>query len=72
MPKHTTRSTTRTTPSATPRPSVADRRTRHRLRDLCDEVIASFRAARGASPLSESERAEAHAILANVAPSVHG
>ena len=72
MPKHTARSATRSTPSAAPRASAADRRMRHRLRDLCDEVIASYRVARGATPLSDAERAEAHAILAHVAPAVHG
>jgi hypothetical protein len=45
-----------------------DRRTRLRLRELCDEVIASFRAAKGGDPLDDAERREAEQFLAGVAP----
>ena len=50
----------------------ADRRTRLRLRDLCDEVIASFRVATDRDVLSERERAEAKSLLARIAPSPRG
>jgi hypothetical protein len=45
-----------------------DRRTRHRLRDLCDEVLASYRIARGADVLPESERRDAREMLARIVP----
>jgi hypothetical protein len=44
-------------------PAFQERRTLHRLRDLCDEVIASYRAARGASLFSDADRREANALL---------
>ena len=47
-----------------------ERRTHHRLRELCDEVIASFRVARGSELLSASERAEANQILSQLTPPV--
>lgn len=50
--------------------STDDRRTKLRLRELCDEVIASFRAARGSDMLSAVERAEANQILAQLTPSM--
>ena len=62
MPISMTDASVRTTP--------ADRRTRLRLRDLCDEVIASFRAASGHELLSDAERAEARATLARVTPAI--
>jgi hypothetical protein len=49
---------------------AADRRTRLRLRDLCDEVIASYRLAAGRDVLSDAERSEARATLARVAPAI--
>jgi hypothetical protein len=42
---------------------AADRRNRQRLRDLCDEVIASFRVARGEDLFSERDRAEARTLM---------
>lgn len=45
-----------------------DRRSRERLRELCDEVLASYRAATNRDALSPSERAEADRLLARVAP----
>jgi len=48
--------------------SSADRRQRLRLRELCDEVLASHRVATGREPLSEVERREARAMLAGLTP----
>ena len=48
-----------------------DRRTRQRLRDLCDEVIWSFRIASDRDLISAKERAEAQAFLSHVAPIAH-
>ncbi|HEY0971021.1 MAG TPA: hypothetical protein VGE02_08650 [Gemmatimonadales bacterium] len=45
-----------------------DRRTRSRLRELCDEVLASYRAARGDDPLSAEDRSTAAELLPQVAP----
>lgn len=53
--------------AATPKAVPADRRSRTRLRDLCDEVLASFRMARQADPFSEEERAEGRALVSMVA-----
>ena len=50
------------------RPVGAERRTRIRLRELCDEVLASHRCAKGADVLSERERQEAAGLLARIAP----
>jgi hypothetical protein len=47
----------------------ANRRTRVRLRELCDEVLASFRVARDRDLISDGDRADAQAMLARVAPS---
>ena len=46
----------------------ADRRTRLRLRELCDEVLASYRVAKSRDVFGEDERNEARAILARIAP----
>ena len=56
-----------TTPHSTTSASN-DRRTRLRLRDLCDEVIASHRAATGYQLLTDNERAEARALLGQMVP----
>ena len=69
---HTT--TTRTARATRRRPrlgptSVAtDRRTRTRLRELCDEVLASYRVASDSDLFSEDDRREAQALLASVVP----
>ena len=63
-PQRISAQTSRTAPS----PVRQDRRTRHRLRDLCDEVLASYRLARGADVLPESERREAREMLARIVP----
>ena len=46
----------------------AERRTRARLRELCDEVLASYRVAQGRDLLTDVERREAQSMLAEVAP----
>jgi len=45
-----------------------DRRTRLRLRELCDEVIASYRVAQGRAPIADAERREAEQLLAGLNP----
>ena len=45
-----------------------ERRNRSRLRDLCDEVIASFRVASGRETISEQDRAAAKQILPKLIP----
>jgi len=52
------------------RADSTSRRTRLRLRDLCDEVLASYRVATGRDPLSAIERDDARALLGRVAPRV--
>ena len=59
---HTTADATTTTVSS------AERRTRHRLRELCDEVIASYRAAKGYQLFSDRDRAEAYALMPQLVP----
>jgi hypothetical protein len=51
-----------------PRPAFNDRRERQRLRDLCDEVLASFRVAAGRDPISDQDRAAATALLPQMTP----
>ena len=46
-----------------PRPIADDRRHLARLRDLCDEVLASFRLASDRDPISEQDRAAAMKFL---------
>jgi hypothetical protein len=53
---------------AGPRPVVSDRRQRTRLRELCDEVLASFRVAADRDPISEQDRKAALELLPRVAP----
>lgn len=66
--------TSRRVPSSTtlsgPRPVRSDRRRRTRLRDLCDEVLASFRLASDRDPISEQDREEAMTVLSRVAPRI--
>jgi hypothetical protein len=59
----TTESSSRTTPAS----ASSERRTRGRLRDLCDEVIASYRLASQGDPFSEQDRVEGRALLLQVA-----
>lgn len=53
---------------AGPQSVPANRRSRTRLRELCDEVLASFRAARQRELITDDERTEARTALAGVAP----
>jgi hypothetical protein len=50
------------------RRATSDRRQRARLRDLCDEVLASFRLANGHDPISEQDRQEAKELMRGLAP----
>ena len=54
--------------TASSKSSISDRRTRTRLRDLCDEVLASFRVASDRDLFSEQDRAEGRALLTRIAP----
>lgn len=47
-----------------------DRRTRVRLRELCEEVLASYRMAQGQDLLSSEERESAQQVLRQLTPSV--
>jgi hypothetical protein len=48
--------------------TTPERRSRRRLRDLCDEVLASYRVASGEDLFSESDRAVARTFLMKVTP----
>jgi|1186.fasta_scaffold122998_2 hypothetical protein len=50
------------------RRATSDRRQRPRLRDLCDEVLASFRLATGHDPISEQDRQDAKELMRRLAP----
>ena len=50
------------------RPNADDRRARPKLRELCDEVLASHRVANEREVISDADRAEAERLLATVAP----
>jgi hypothetical protein len=54
-----------------PRSVPDNRRTRHHLRELCDEVLASYRAAKSYDLFADDERNEARAILARIVPLEH-
>jgi len=45
---------------------TADRRTKRHLRELCDEVLASYRQARGDDLFSSEDRATARELTASV------
>ena len=49
------------------RPDSTSRRTRVRLRDLCDEVLASFRMARQQDQFTERDRAEGRRLVEQIA-----
>jgi hypothetical protein len=51
-----------------PRRARADRRTKSRLRELCDEVLASYRIAQGQDLLSDEDRQVAEQVLRKVTP----
>ena len=48
----------------------ADRRTRGRLRELCDEILASYRLAQGQDLLSAEDRRSAEELLKGLTPRV--
>jgi hypothetical protein len=48
---------------------ATERRTKLRLRDLCDEVLASYRLARGHDPFSSDDRKAARELMASVVKS---
>lgn len=52
------------------RSESAGRRTRLRLRELCDEVLASYRVATGRDPLTSTDREAAGSLLRRVAPGI--
>jgi hypothetical protein len=54
--------------AAGPQSVPANRRTRARLRELCDEVLASFRVARERDLFTDVDRRDARALLARVTP----
>jgi len=58
------------TPLVAVRPHAAapDRRQRERLRDLCDEVLASFRLAAGRDPISAEDRETARELMRGLGP----
>ncbi|HJQ39479.1 MAG TPA: hypothetical protein VKB93_20235 [Thermoanaerobaculia bacterium] len=49
-----------------PRRNRGDRRTRVHLRELCEEVLASYRVARGEDVISEEDRRAADELLKSV------
>ena len=51
-----------------PKSVPSDRRSRRRLRELCDEVLASYRVANERDVISESDRADARMMLTQIAP----
>jgi hypothetical protein len=55
---------------AGPKRVSRERRERSRLRELCDEVLASFRVAQSRELISEGEMAESRALLATMTPAL--
>lgn len=53
-----------------PVPVKQERRERSRLRELCDEVLASFRVAQDRELISEREIAESRKLLATMTPAL--
>jgi len=51
-----------------PRRNRGDRRTRVHLRELCEEVLASYRLARGEDVISDEDRQAAEELLKSVTP----
>jgi hypothetical protein len=51
-----------------PRRRSKDRRTRARLRELCDEVLASYRLAQGEDIMTAEDREIAEQMLRDIAP----
>jgi len=65
-----TRRVLASSPISGPRPTASDRRQRTRLRDLCDEVLASFRLAADRDPISEQDRKAALELLPRLSPRI--
>ena len=55
---------------AADRTETTPRRTRLRLRELLDEVLASHRVATSRDPLTDDDRRAADALLGTVAPTL--
>ena len=55
---------------AADRTESSTRRTRLRLRELCDEVLASHRVATSRDPLTDEDRRTADALLGAVTPTL--
>ena len=51
-----------------PRRNRSDRRTRQNLRELCEEVLASYRLARGQEVVSSEDRQVANELLHQLTP----
>ena len=51
-----------------PRSVPSDRRSRTRLRDLCDEVLASYRLAQGQDIVTDEDRELASQLLRGISP----
>lgn len=51
-----------------PRRRSKDRRTRGRLRELCDEVLASYRLAQGEDIVTAEDREIAEQVLPKITP----
>lgn len=51
-----------------PKNVPSERRNHRRLRDLCDEVLASYRVASDRDVISQSDRDAARTMLAQIAP----
>ena len=66
----TTKSTKTRADATGPLRVSQDRRERSRLRELCDEVLASFRVAQSRELISERELAESRALLATMTPAL--
>jgi hypothetical protein len=65
---HISDSSSRPSPTASHSTTApTDRRQRGRLRDLCDEVLASFRMAREPDQFSEQDRAQGRALVSRIA-----
>ena len=55
-------------PQVSRRRAARDRRTRVRLRELCDEVLASYRLAQGQDVVTDEDRELAEQLLRGIAP----
>jgi hypothetical protein len=47
---------------------ASDRRNRRHLRELCDEVLASYRIAAGEDLFSDTDRSDARSLMSTIAP----